>query len=662
MKLVKLTLSNWGPFKGTQELDLSTSAQAPVVLVHGENMRGKTSLMRALRFVLYGVVYAHDGTEIPDADFANYDLRDAGEPFEYGAKLRFEWRGKEIELERLLTGLPDGDLTGAKLKVVRQPARMKVIGGDPFPERDIDEQVQRILHPEISDFFLFDGEMLARFEERLRGDTSSSFVRTRIEMALGVPALRLLRSDVTYLAEETSAEVRRHAKAEKDAKGYGQQLTEVEEEIARAEADLDALKEEEARTAQDVKRLADQLAKVESIKEAFYKRQAAEESRASYIADRDGAVAELKQQLERAWWLPLHDKLQCLARRAEQDLQDAFDATSGVREIENALKSARKQLGDPVCRTCGQQMPDSGHAEVRARIEELERELADSPDLPDTADLAARVKSLRPYLVADQVLDRVQGIEKDIRRAGLRADGEQSAIDDLTGVLEDDDLDIALLDKQYDEARLTLRQAKDYIDEVGKDLAGFKKKRADLTRRLAESTPSAKGPGARLQVLEEMQETVEGAIGIFRESMRHRIQAEASEIFRQLTTEDEYAGLRIDGGYYLNIVDDRDRVIARRSAGADQVVTMSLIGALARCSVEDGPIVMDTPFGRLDKGHRRKILQWVAALGGQAVLFVQSGEFERERDLPALEGKVGREYLLRRLGATSTRIEAVTHD
>ena len=85
-------------------------------------------------------------------------------------------------------------------------------------------------------------------------------------------------------------------------------------------------------------------------------------------------------------------------------------------------------------------------------------------------------------------------------------------------------------------------------------------------------------------------------------------------------------------------------------------MTMSLIGALSRCAVEEGPIVMDTPFARLDTGHRRRILQWTSTLGSQVVLFVQSGEFERERDLRWLDGRVGRSYVLRRVAANSTRI------
>ena len=141
-----------------------------------------------------------------------------------------------------------------------------------------------------------------------------------------------------------------------------------------------------------------------------------------------------------------------------------------------------------------------------------------------------------------------------------------------------------------------------------------------------------------------------------------KVQIEASGIFKLLTSEADYQGLRIDGNYYLKIVDENDRVIDLRSAGADQIVTMSLIGALAKCAVDEGPIVMDTPLGRLDQRHRNNILNWISTMGSQVILFVQSGEFNRSRDLPQLGGRVGREYMLRREGSSRTRIEVMLND
>jgi DNA sulfur modification protein DndD len=151
----------------------------------------------------------------------------------------------------------------------------------------------------------------------------------------------------------------------------------------------------------------------------------------------------------------------------------------------------------------------------------------------------------------------------------------------------------------------------------------------------------------------------DAAIDDFREQLRLEVEERATEIFRQLTTEPQYAGLKINERYGLDIVDDEGRVIADRSAGAEQVVALSLIGALNRSAVREGPIVMDTPFGRLDVDHRANILRFLPSMSSQIVLLVQSGEVDIERDLVHLEGKIARQYRLVREGPTLSRIERI---
>ena len=54
LRINKLLLENFGPFKGKQELTFSE--RPGVTIVYGENMRGKTSLLNAMRFALFGSV------------------------------------------------------------------------------------------------------------------------------------------------------------------------------------------------------------------------------------------------------------------------------------------------------------------------------------------------------------------------------------------------------------------------------------------------------------------------------------------------------------------------------------------------------------------------------------------------------------------------------
>src|SRR5262249_45544827 len=85
MRLVSLEVENWGPYGGSQTLELDTSASAPVILIEGENERGKTSLFHAIRWALYGRVRDHSGHDLRAEDFANWDARDSGDPFWFGS-------------------------------------------------------------------------------------------------------------------------------------------------------------------------------------------------------------------------------------------------------------------------------------------------------------------------------------------------------------------------------------------------------------------------------------------------------------------------------------------------------------------------------------------------------------------------------------------------
>ena len=54
MNIKDLTLQNFRPYYGTVKMEFPTSDEAPICLVHGPNGYGKTSLLMALHWCLYG--------------------------------------------------------------------------------------------------------------------------------------------------------------------------------------------------------------------------------------------------------------------------------------------------------------------------------------------------------------------------------------------------------------------------------------------------------------------------------------------------------------------------------------------------------------------------------------------------------------------------------
>ena len=54
MKLKKLVLHNFRQFLGKQEINLETSDKSNVIVIHGENGSGKTTILEAFSWCLYG--------------------------------------------------------------------------------------------------------------------------------------------------------------------------------------------------------------------------------------------------------------------------------------------------------------------------------------------------------------------------------------------------------------------------------------------------------------------------------------------------------------------------------------------------------------------------------------------------------------------------------
>jgi DNA sulfur modification protein DndD len=151
MKLLKLTLNNFGPYFGLQSLDLDVSDSAPIILVYGENERGKTSLLRAIRWCLYGEVHNQGGTLMDEREFANYDARDRKESFEVFVEIEFEDQGMKSTLKRWMN-VRENDLEDHRIETISKGVDLRPNNGNPVAEKDIPEQISRMLHKDISDF------------------------------------------------------------------------------------------------------------------------------------------------------------------------------------------------------------------------------------------------------------------------------------------------------------------------------------------------------------------------------------------------------------------------------------------------------------------------------------------------------------------------------
>jgi DNA sulfur modification protein DndD len=117
--------------------------------------------------------------------------------------------------------------------------------------------------------------------------------------------------------------------------------------------------------------------------------------------------------------------------------------------------------------------------------------------------------------------------------------------------------------------------------------------------------------------------------------------------------------LRINEHYGLTIVKEDGTDLKVRSAGAEQVVALALLGALNHLATKSGPVIMDTPFGRLDRGHRGNILRFLPTMADQVVLLVHDGEVDTERDLDEIRSQISARYQIEHSSSTRSKLEEV---
>lgn len=657
MKILKLTLNNFGPYFGTQSLDLDVSDNAPIILVYGENERGKTSLLRAIRWCLYGEVLNQGGTLMDEREFANYDARDRKEPFDVFVEIEFEDQGVKSVLKRWMK-VKESDLEEIRIETLSKGVDLRPNNGNPVAEKDIPEQISRMLHKDISDFFLFDGETLTRFEQRLRSaDTSAALVRTSIEKVLGLPALQLLSRDIETLASETNKEVQRVAKKSAENEKVLKDIDATSTGIHNKQNDLVELRRIGKQLEDEKLELEKQLAKIDSIKDAYHERKSIRDSKSDLQRDISEIRDQIKVRISESWWAPAMPMLKEKAAAIDSMLAGNNQLLSEINELQRKKLDLQVQISTKKCSSCQQVVNESQISNAQKEILEIEKKLESLPTpISNVDDIAFTKRQLNEFLEDGGVEERLRELDQDVLKRELRIDELNNKDRALTEVLSGNTLDIAALESQYQRANDFIRESEREIEKKEFELTELKTQlrtlQNSLNRETTESSP-VKREAALLSSLEEvLKDSLEG----FRKSMREKVGEEASDIFTKLTTEPDYNGLTITGKYYLEIVDSQKRIISRRSAGAEQIVAMSLIGALVRCAVRQGPVIMDTPFGRLDTGHRRRILEWAPTIGTQVMLFVQSGEFDRERDLKFLGNKVGREYRIQREASNRSSI------
>ncbi len=657
LSIRSISLTDFGPFKGDQRIDFP--ADSGVSIIYGENMRGKTTLLNAIRYALFGKIIARGATEIVLHQIGNWET--AKEKGKYGFKvvLDFEHEGCKYQLTR--EHRPRAGITTPQTDMdYQQDCYLRKDGTVLGPDAR-DSELARIMPETVSRFFLFDGELLQQYEELLRNESDMGRnIKESIERILGVPVLTNGRTDLGELLKDAQ---RREAKAaQKNQKT--QSLGNQNEALLKQR---DGLQDETDRLKKDMEGLRISKASKEDLLRKTEKTKSLLDERGRLQEEITSADTRLKEKDDRrkelltvAWKGLLNTRIRATRDALEQDLQNSRDAYQRGLVSADMAEKFRKALDDGQCSTCGQDLSVTAKARLTALVSEALPKEERGQVEAKIQQLESRIAALKQSEASSNadVLQEVQDAIDDLKIKKATAEDRLTEIREQTKDLDETEVrrlyseyektltDMGILQEGIKKQEEALKTINESISKVEAEMAKFADADLDTER-------------ARRELCDKLRSLFAGAVDSYRERLRGKVEKDATSLFLKLTSEPEYKALTINDSYGLTIVHQDGSAIPVRSAGAEHIVALSLMGALQRNAPLRGPIVMDSPFGRLDDVHTTKVVQALPSMADQVMLLVYESELDPKQARNDLKGKLRKEYKIVRRSARHSDLETM---
>lgn len=657
MKLIKLTMNNFMPYKGINTVEFPTDDARNIMLVLGDNMRGKTSLMNAIRWGFYDTAVGRHSRLIHLQDIINKDAA-AEDDWAVEVHIVFEEEGHTYELRR----------TAEKRPQITRPNKPDDFIVTPFLSRDgvvlrgdqFESEIDKIAPEQLARFFLFDGELLDQYEELLvEGSEQGRQIKEAIEQVLGVPALINGRSELGAILKAAQKRQNHDLAQVAGLKAQAEKNASLNTSLDAHEDDLQKLQARLANIKIEREKLEDELEGAATVLALKAKLDAAKNTAKTQQDIASRKKLERKDLLAESWKDLLSAKLDAKRAILASRQKELYAALGKQSRLAGEIENIKKILATKKCPTCHQPFPADSREHLGAELGKLEAKQSQQQDVQrEFNEISAQLEALNKIRGVNARV-RLLSIDRDIRCAEVemqRSENEIARFEDQ--IAGHDTAELArkrvLKDEKFkEEGRLT-----ESIKSKSHDIQQIKE-RLLVAQKAIEGLAGARTQKSTLKVsmVTSLEKVFQVSIERLRDRLRKQVEHLANEAFTNMISQKAYRGLEINDSYGLSILDSQGRKVSIRSAGAEHIVALSLIDGLNRTGRAIGPIIMDTPFGRLDPKHRDNILTYLPTVSSQFVLLVHGGEIRPETDLASVNHKIGAAYEIKEVTDTQSRIE-----
>jgi DNA sulfur modification protein DndD len=656
VKLHSLRLDNFRQFYGTQQIEFAQGgAQKSVTVLHGFNGAGKTALLNAFVWCLYGETTPD--FEEPDRlenERAAAELP-PGKFMSVSVQLEYEVRGETFIVKRTRavsketpTSVRRSDDELSMWRIGTSGKMEEVQGGDAVLQLRIEQLLPRPLYP----FFFFNGERVERLASADAYDDVERGVKTLLDVEVFERSLYHLRGMVL-------------GELGKELKSVGDK--ELKEAVAEEEKLVAERDEQEAiatTALQNAKALASEIETLETrqsqiaaLSQLSQRRTALRDQASEIEKENQALLGDLGRSLSDDGYLVFAEPVFSATEQLVAGARQRGEIPAKIKpQFVNDLLRAGKCIcetplveGSPARTALVKWRESTGLAELEEAISQTSAMIPAMRQRREKFEQAvARIQTRRDTILATRksVLENLATVEQQIGDRSVNEDAAELA---------------ALLAKRRQEHQV----ASVDVAVAEKAIRTIDERHVDLRARIKK----LQGHDARSALVKRQRESVErvadafeGIFQIQKETVRVNLDALIAEIWRDAAIKDYTASLGSD--YRLKLtkrVGGNEQQVFGASTGEKQVLALSFVASLVRTAAdhlkEDGrskvlgvpmggdyPLVMDSAFGSLEDEYRSKVAEWVPKLAHQVILLVSNSQWRVEVE-NAVKNRVGREYI-----------------
>jgi len=629
MKFKKLSIENYKSFQFATEIRFPVGDDGrSIFLIGGMNGAGKTSIMEAINFCLYGAK--------PDEIYRNINRREKARG---NANVSFELVMDMDDLSELIvkrswsTGAVDDpkprDLN-ERLVVVRDGKRVSVQNQQLWQDF-----IRSMIPPGITQFFFFDGE---KIQAIAADDHSEVRLKSSLEAALGIQYINRLASDIIHIKNEERkgfVEI-----SDEDLEFKQSELKKERSKLNRKHQERDAVRQEldafKGQLDEARQRFAAAFQTEPETREAMRENEKKRIQAANRLAQ---VESEIRSLCEKALPFAITGRLFDPMRR---QIEAERESASGEAIKQHAATLAKRivrvvEEPEPIYR---ETLSLEKMAELERRIYRLLKEGDPKGDLPRILDLsdrdAARILNRMETLETSDVfllkslleekrelISHIRQIE-GLSRAGTLTESEQELFEQLQAEMEGCSTQIGRKTEQLRLLEEEILALERHINDIQIEIEKLYE-RHHISRETAEF----------IQECDVIAGVLNQFIVRLRKNKVHLLQEKTFEMYRLLSSRSGLIkDIIIDDKTYEVRISDRSGHEIKKSglsAGEKEIFAVSLLWGLAQTSQLKLPIVIDTPLSRLDSTHRDNIVNNYFPNAGEQVIIL-STDTEIDKD------------------------------